>query len=215
MSGHWRRRMARKRPPTDLPDVAEDGRQAIHCLGQRQDERGERDGDGRQASPTRPFTRPATSRTAKTAGMSGRHHMFLSPIGRDRGTAMSTSRHHATTTIGDQRQPRRPRQPRPVAAAAPRWRFAASAFCRSCSAIICRLSIQARQAAQALGQVGGGAARRWRAAEMLGIHSSISGRASSPDVDVGVEPRAHALGHQHGLLQQQELRAAPPSRTAR
>ena len=65
---------------------------------------------------------------------------------------------------------------------------------------------QPRQAAQALHHVLGGAADGGARAEM-GLHPFLDqGPRQLPDVDVGIEPRAHALGHQHGLLQQQELR---------
>ena len=70
----------------------------------------------------------------------------------------------------------------------------------------CRLSIRRGRRRTACDHILDRAADGGARAEM-GAHPVLDQRPRQlPDVDLGIELGAHALGHQHGLLQQQQLR---------
>ena len=94
----------------------------------------------------------------------------------------------------------------PEAAGERRRGTSRSATRRSCSATRCRLSIRRGRRRSPCARSSAARLDRGARAEMR-AHPLLDQRLRQlPDIDVRVEPRAHALGHQHGLLQQQELR---------
>ena len=116
-----------------LPDIGEDGRQRDHGdrLGQRQDERRERDDDGRQAEPDQPFDRSREQEDGEAEDdLVGGHPDRGRPAAHALRSADSRSAHDLMRTGGRVRHERalvasdaiRPAVRRMINATTRRWR---------------------------------------------------------------------------------------------